>query len=66
MFRKGRQYKSGTGNNTRIPAARALVRPQDRRPLQELEDRGESLSTGAPLSVISMHVRMEPDHQSFT
>ena len=46
-FRAGRQHKSGTGKNTSIPAARLLVRPGDRRPLQELDEKGESLDAGA-------------------
>ena len=46
-FRVGRKHKSGTGNNTHIAAARLLVRPGDRRPLQELDEKGESLDAGA-------------------
>ena len=46
-FRAGRQHKSGTGNSTRVASARLLVRPGGRRPLQELDEKGESFDAGA-------------------
>ena len=59
-FRKGRQHKSGTGNSKRIPAARLLVRPGDRRALAELDDKGESLNEGALPRVFVRSVCLGP------
>ena len=56
-FRMGRLDKSGTGNNKRKAAARLIVRPGERRALQQLQDEGEIGAAGVSPNAFVREVR---------